>query len=213
MSNASTIRRQVAGTQVLTLAPLTAAVAGTTATAFALNANPLVASGGGYNGASNSNTGVIAGGVVPLSAGVTGLYSGTGQVLHIAATGYCTGLATSTLTLTLYQVPASLLPIASTLAGQQTFTSWNSLGASSAIAIGATTQQWTIDARLQLGADGQLEGQLTIEIAGITVKVYAASTIASSLVGEADLNFVVVATAGTANITTNTMSELRLDLE
>ena len=196
MSNASTVRRQIAGTQQLTIAPLLAGVVGTTATAFQLNNNGLTLTGGG---------------VIPLSAGVTGLYQGTGAVLHLAATGSCVGLATSNLTLYLYQVPASLLPIADTLAGAQTFTNWNLLATSTERAIGAVTASWSLDARLQLDAAGNLEGQFTDEIISL-VDVYAPTT-AYVLTGEVDLNFVIVAKATTANITTNTANEFRLDLE
>ena len=170
---------------------------GTTATAFQLNNNGLTLTGGG---------------VIPLSAGVTGLYQGTGAVLHLAATGSAVGLSTSTLTLYLYQVPASVLPIADTLAGAQTFTNWNLLATSSARAVGAATVSWSFDARLQLDAAGNLQGQFTDEIDSL-VDVYSPTTAATGLVGEADLNFVIVAKATTANITTNAMNEFRLDLE
>src|ERR1019366_181085 len=115
-------------------------------------------------------------------------------------------LATSTLTLYLYEVPASLLPIADTLAGAQTFTNWNLLATSTARAVGATTTAWSFDARLQLDAAGDLTGQFTDEI-GSLVDVYAPTTAATGLVGEADLNFVIVAKATTANLTTDTMNE------
>lgn len=196
MSNASTVRRQVAGTQQLTLAPLLGIITGTTPTAFKLNDNGLTLTGGG---------------VTPLSAGVTGLYQGTGAVLHIAAVGNIIGLATTTLSLKLYQVPASLLPIVDTLVGQQTFTNWNLLATSSVRTVGAVTASWSFDARLQLDAAGNLEGQFTDEIISL-VDVYA-NTTAAVLVGEADLNFVIVATQGTAAGTSVTMQEFRLDLE
>ena len=197
MSNASTVRRQIAGTQQLTIAPLLATIVGTTATAFQLNNNGLTLTGGG---------------VIPLSAGVTGLYQGTGAVLHLAATGTAVGLANSTLTLYLYEVPASLLPIADTLAGAQTFTNWNLMATSTARAVGAATVSWSFDARVQLDAAGNLQGQFTDEIDSL-VDVYAPTTAVTGLVGEADLNFVIVAKATTANITTNTANEFRLDLE
>ena len=194
MSNASTIRRQLAGTQQLTIAPLPGIL--TTPTAFQLNNNALTLTGGG---------------VIPLSAGTTGIYQGTGQVLHISAVGNIVGLATTTLVLKLYQVPASLLPIADTLAGAQTFTSWNLLATSSTRTVGAVTASWSFDARLQLDAAGNLEGQFTDEIISL-VDVYAATT-AAVLTGEADLNFVLVAAQGTAAATSVTCSELALSLE
>ena len=195
MSNASTVRRQVAGTQQLTLASLPGIL--TTPTAFKLNDNGLTLTGGG---------------VTPLAAGVTGLYQGTGQVLHIRAVGNVVGLTSTSLTLTLYQVPASLLPIADTLAGQQTFTNWQSLGASTARAIGAATASFSFDARLQLDAAGNLEGEFTDEINSL-VDVYAATTARVLPAGEADLNFVLVAAQTTAAGTSVTLQEFALDLE
>src|ERR1700676_1387046 len=104
MSNASTVRRQIAGTQQLAVAPLLGTIITTTETAFQLNNNGLT---------------LVGGGVIPLSAGVTGLYQGTGQVLVVRAAGSYSGATASstTLELELQQVPASLLPIANTLAG------------------------------------------------------------------------------------------------
>lgn len=196
MSNASTVRRQVSGTQQLTIASLLGIITSTTATAFKLNDNGLTLTGGG---------------VIPLSAGVTGLYQGTGATLHVAAVGNVIGLSTTTLTLALYAVPASLLPIADTLAGQQTFTNWLLLATSTLRAIGAVTASWSFDARLQLDAIGNLEGQFTDEINSL-VDVYAATT-ARLLTGEGDLNFVLVATQGTAAGTSVTCQEFRIDLE
>ena len=72
MPNASTVRRQVSGTQQLTMAPLLASAISTTETPFSLNNNALTLTGGG---------------IIPLSAGVTGLYQGTGQVLWLHAAG------------------------------------------------------------------------------------------------------------------------------
>ena len=196
MSNASTIRRQIAGTQQLTIASLLGSTITTTATAFQLNNNGITLTGGG---------------VIPLSAGVTGLYAGTGQVLHVAATGTVTGATanTSSLILSLYQVSAAKLPIADTLAGAQTFT-WNVIKTSSTRTLATVQSSWSIDARLQLDAQGNLDGQATDTINSQT-DVYAAITAITGLVGEADLNFVVVATLTTAG--TVFMDEFRLDLE
>ena len=101
MSNASTIRRQISGTQQLTLASLSGTTITTTETVFQLNNNALTLTGGGY---------------IPLSAGVTGLYQGTGQVLwlHIAATLTGGTASTTTLILKLYQISAANLPVPST---------------------------------------------------------------------------------------------------
>lgn len=201
MSNASTIRRQIAGTQQLTIAPLLGTTITTTATAFQLNNNGLTLTGGG---------------VIPLSAGVTGLYQGTGAVLHIAATGSVAGgtPTTTSVNLQLYEVPASLLPIANTLVGAQTFTNWNLVASSGVLAFAQATGSWSFDARLQLDAVGDLSGQFTADVDGAAVKVYASTTTVTGLVGEADLNFVIVATLGGAETgVILTMNELRLDLE
>ena len=194
MPNASTIRRQVGGTQQLTLAPIPGIL--TTPTAFQLNNNALSLTGGG---------------VVPLSAGATGIWQGTNQVLHVAAFGNVVGKAGTVLTLYLYQVPASALPILPTLAAAQNFTGWNLLAQSSSRSVGAITAPWSFDARLQLDAAGNLDGQFTDEIASL-VDVYY-STVTAVLAGEQDLNFVIVAAQTTAAATSVTMKEFRLDLE
>jgi hypothetical protein len=200
VSNASTVRRQIAGTQQLTIAALLGTAITTTATAFQLNNNGLTLTGGG---------------VIPLSAGVTGLYQGTGAVLHIGAQGTIAGAAaaSTTLILTLYEIPAALLPIANTLVGAQTFTNWNSIKASSTRTIAHATSSFSVDARLQLDAVGNLFGESTFEIDN-QVDVYAATTAITGLVGEADLNFVLVATLGGTEVgVILTLNELRLDLE
>lgn len=142
------------------------------------------------------------GGVIPLSAGVTGLYAGTGQVLQLHAAGTLTAgtASTTTLILKLYQVPASLLPVANTLAGAQTFTSWNLLATSATgtLAAAVTTGNFTIDASLQLDSLGNLSGDFTSQVFASSTGAQAATTQATGLVGEADLNFVIVATLGGA---------------
>lgn len=201
MSNASTIRRQISGTQQLTLAPLVGSTITTTATAFQLNNNGLTLAGGG---------------VIPLSAGVTGLYQGTGQVIWIHAAGGYSGAtvggSNTTLALTLYQVPASLLPIANTLSGAQTFTNWNTVGTQAAATLGTATGSFTFDAYVQLDAAGNLEGTYDSNIDG-TTKAQTVITAITGLVGEADLNFVLVATlAGTEVGVVVNMNEFALAL-
>lgn len=202
MSNASTVRRQIAGTQQLTLAPLFGTTITTTPTAFQLNNNALTLTGGG---------------VIPLSAGVTGLYQGTGQVLAIRGAGSYTGATanTTTLNLQLYQVPASLLPIANTLAGAQTFTNWN-LVTTQAVGAAVTTAtgSFQYEAWLQLDAAGNLEGQYELMINNNTVVGPVKSSVVTGLVGEADLNFVLVATLGAATAgVVITLNEFAIDLQ
>lgn len=187
MPNASTIRRQIAGTQQLTLASLLGSTITTTETAFQLNNNGLTLTGGG---------------VIPLSAGNTGLYAGTGQVIWIHAAGTLTGgtASTSTLILKLYEVPASLLPIANTLAGAQTFTNWNLLATSATgtLASAVTSGSFFLDAYVQLDVNGNLTGDFTSQVFASTTGAQTATTQAKGLVGEADLNFVLTATLGGA---------------
>lgn len=184
MPNASTIRRQIAGTQQLTIASLLGSTITTTQTAFQLNNNGLTLTGGG---------------VIPLSAGVTGLYQGTGQVLWIHCAGTLTGgtAASTSLALELYQIPASLLPIANTLAGAQTFTNWNAVALQAAVALGATETagSFTLDAYVQLDSQGNINGQYNSNIFG-TTKGQTVITAITGLVGEADLNFALTATLG-----------------
>lgn len=203
MSNASTIRRQVSGTQQLTIAPLLASVISSTPTAFQLNNNALTLSGGG---------------VIPLSAGVTGLYQGTGQVLAVRAAGSYSGATsgTSTIALTLYEIPASLLPIANTLAGAQTFTNWNIIctGGGGAAVAGASGS-FQLQAQLQLDAAGNIDGQFSIEMDNVTLVSPAKITQVTGLVGEADLNFALVVTLGGAEPSTEviTLNEFAIDLQ
>ena len=185
MSNASTIRRQVAGTQQLTIASLLGSTITTTETAFALNNNGLTLTGGG---------------VTPLSAGTTGLYAGTGQVIWIHAAGTITGgtASSTTLILKLYEVPASLLPIANTLAGQQTFTSWNLIATSATgtLSSAVTAGNFSVDAYVQLDSQFNLDGWFQSQVFASATGAKTAITAVKGLTGEADLNFVLTATLG-----------------
>lgn len=197
MSNASTVRRQIAGTQQLTLAPLSGTTIGTTATAFSLNNNALTLTGGG---------------VIPLSAGNTGIYQGTGQVLVVRASGQYSGATASstTLALTLYQVSAALIAAGLT---NQTFTGWNTVGTQSAVTLGTAAGSFQFEALLQLDAAGNLQGEYFSNIDG-TTKAQTVVTNIAGLVGEADLNFVLVATLGTATSgVILTATEFALDLQ
>lgn len=185
MANASTIRRQVAGTQQLTLAPLSGTTITTTETAFQLNNNALTLSGGGY---------------IPLSAGVTGLYAGTGQVLNIHCAGTLTGAAgASTLILKLYQVPAAALPLPSTDSVANIVTAGATLIATSAtgtLAGGATSGSFQFDISVQLDSLGNLTGEHSSQVFASNAQANTANTAATGLVGEADLNFLLSATLG-----------------
>lgn len=197
MANANTVRQQVSGTIQLTLAPLSGTVITTTKTAFQLNNNALTLSGGG---------------VIPLAAGVTGLYQGTGRVLHVAATGTVTGAtaSTTTLALELYEVPAATIAAGLTATS---FTGWNAIKTSSTVTIGQTNCSFSFDARLQLDAAGNLMGQAT-DVIDSQQDAWAAITAITGLTGEADLNFALVATLGGAETgVVVTLDEFRIDLE
>ena len=210
MPNASTIRQQVYGTQVLTLAPLKGSVISTTATAFQLNSNPLT-TGGGYNGAANDTGGDGPSGVVPLSVGVTGFYLGTGREIRVVATGTATATTTESLTLTLYEVPASVIAAGSVGgAAAQTFTSWNSIAASTSRTLASVKNSFRFEATLQLSASGLLQGVFSDVIADLVDASAATPAIAG--LAEADLNFVLVATLANGQTTTViTLDEFRID--
>lgn len=197
MANASTIRRQVSGTQQLTLVP--SITPGATLTNFTLNNNGLTLTGGG---------------VIPLSIGVTGLYAGTGQVIHVGAAGTFSGATsgTSTIKLSLYEVPAAIIAAGGLTAGSQT--NFNVVCTFTSGVVSGTSGSFQLDAYLQIDANGNLTGQYQIAVDGATSGIVgpALTTEVTGLAGEVDLNFVVSAStpAGGGSLTVN---ELRADLE
>jgi hypothetical protein len=210
MANVNTIKRQfqslpTSSTIQNTIAPLTNAVAGTTATAFSLNSGAVSLGGGG---------------VVPLSLGNPGYFAGTGEKLRVRAQGQMTTGASGTLTLKLYEVPASVIAAAGlssngvSLLSNTTFTSWNLLATSTARAINSTTAAWEIVAELQLAQVGtaySLMGTFKDTINDL-FDAEAAITAATGLVGEADVNFVIVSTFSASNAANvNTMTEFVLE--
>lgn len=190
MPNASTIRRQIAGTQQLTIAPILGTVVTTTETVFQLNNNGLTLTGGGY---------------IPLSAGVTGLYQGTGQVLwiHIAGTLTATSANVATLVIKLYQTPAANLPFpaapAETSAIVIAASNLMATSSTGTLAAGRTSGSFFLDAYVQLDSQGNLTGSFEGETFA-TVTALTALTQVTGLVGEADLNFLVTATQGVAEV-------------
>ena len=202
MSNASTIRRQIAGTQQLTLAPLSGTVITTTATPFSLNNNGLTLTGGG---------------IIPLSAGVTGLYAGTGQVIWIHAAGTITGAtaASTTLLIGLYEVPASSLPFASTVVTTANVVTAGGvlIAATTGLTVDTASDSWSLDAYVQLSASGTLDGWFQAQISNATAVARAATTVVTGLVGEQDLNFLISATLGSAETgVVLTLNEFSLNL-
>lgn len=187
MPNASTIRRQISGTQQLTLAPLSGTTITTTATPFSLNNNGLTLTGGG---------------IIPLSAGVTGLYQGTGQVIWIHAAATLTGgtASSTTLILTLYQVPAASLPLASTVVTSANLVTAGATliatGATGTLGSSETAGTYSLDAYVQLDAQGNLQGWFQSQAFNSTTGAKTATTIVTGLTGEADLNFVAAAQLG-----------------
>jgi hypothetical protein len=179
----------------------------TTPTAFTFSVPPM------FDGASSTN---FSSGVVPLSAGVTGLYAGTGAVLVVGAAGSFAGMngGATTLTLDLYEVPAAV--IAAGLSATS-FTGWNKVGTSGAIQVpnpGGPTADGSFQfvAKLQLDAEGNLQGTFTTSIAGGTPTAPAAINGITGLVGEADLNFVMVATLGVSALPTSVLTQNKFTL-
>lgn len=195
MSNASTVRRQVSGTQQLTLAP--SLNPGTTETNFVLNNNGLTLAGGG---------------VIPLQAGNTGLYAGTGQVFIVRAAGSYSGLtAADTITLKLYEITA-----ANVAAGGLTQTSQTNfvlVASSGALAAANAAGAFQLEAYIQLDAAGNLNGNFTANVDG-TSKALAAISAVTGLAGEQDLNFVLSATFSASRVgSIITLNEFAIDLQ
>lgn len=186
------------------IAPLTNAVASTTATAISLNSGAVSLGGGG---------------VIPLALGNPGRFAGTGKKLGVRAAGQCITGASANLTLKLYEVPLSVIVAAGfssnnvSLLSATTFTGWNLLATSTARAINTSTGSWNFSADLQLTAVGTtftLQGTFSDDINNL-YDTAAAITAATALVGEADLNFVIVSTLSAANAANvNTMSSFEL---
>jgi hypothetical protein len=200
MANASTIRRQVSGTQQLTLASLTAATAATE-TPFSLNNNGITLTGGG---------------IIPLAAGNFGIYAGTGQVFKVHAAATMTGgTATGTLGLNLYVVPAASLPFASTVVTAANVVTAGGIllvtGQVATLDASTTSMSYVLDAYLQLDAKGNLYGNASSGGAGdftapvVTVEV-------TGLVGEADLNFLMSAVTTTQTTGTIVLNEFSIDI-
>jgi hypothetical protein len=196
MSNASTIRRQIAGTQQLTIAPIVYAsvpAPGTQTINFVLNNNGLTLTGGG---------------VIPLSTGVTGLYAGTGQVLRLRAAGTFSGITagTTTIDLKVWEIPAAVL-VQPPVLTQYSQTGFNLVADVGAITPANATGAFMVEVYFSLDAAGNLNGSFDAFVDD-AVKTETAIASVTGLVGEADLNFVVsVALAGaeptTAVITLN----------
>lgn len=205
MSNASTVRRQVAGTQQLTIASILGTVVTTTETPFTLNNNGLTLTGGG---------------IIPLAAGNTGLYQGTGQVLwlHAAGTITATTANVATLILKLYVAPASSLPLVTTTGVVDTVAQAVTAGAvliatsgTLTLAAGRTSASWSLDAYLTLDQQGNLQGNFESQMGVLTTD--SATITTTPLTGEADLNFFLTATQGvaeTGNVVTADEIELSL---
>lgn len=187
-----------------TITPLTNAVASTTATAFSLNPGAVSLGGGG---------------VIPLALGNPGRFAGTGKRLGVHATGQCITGTTTNLTLKLYEVPLAIIVAAGfsannvSLLSATSFTGWNLLATSTARAINTSTGAWDFRSELQLAAVGttfSLMGTFKDTINDL-FDAEAVITAATALLGEQDLNFVIVSTlsaANAANVNTMTLFEL-----
>ncbi len=212
MSNANTIRRQVAGNQALTLASV--GNVSTTVTAFILNANGAIPS----NPYAGEASPILSGGVVPLQAGATGLWLGTGAVMHVRASGVFSGATagTTTIALTLWEVPAAIVAAGGLTQTSQTgFNSAAATGASAAVTNASGAFQF--DAYIQLDGAGNLNGQFEAALDNTaTNNDWLVVTKITSVTGltEADLNFVLTIALGasTAGFTA-TLSEFAIDAE
>lgn len=216
MANANTIRRQVGGSntgnQQLTLAAIVNP--GTTKTAFVLNNNGLTGQGGG---------------VVPIPAGNYGIVQGQGQIIHVRANGTYSGVTsgTTTIALELYEVPFSV--IAAGGLTQTSFTGYNAVGTITSTAVTSASGSFSVDAYLQLDANGNLTGTIEGDIDGVWVGPTAITTItglvgpavngdtgavSTQYQGENDLNFVLAVTLGGAEPTTSTLvlNEFAIDV-
>jgi hypothetical protein len=153
----------------------------------------------------NNGLTLTGGGFIPLSAGVTGLYQGTGQVLWIHATGTlsATTANVATLVLKLYETPAANLPFPAPPAETSAIViaASNLIATSTAgtLAAGQTNGSFSLDAYVQLDSQGNLQGWFIADVFG-TITARTALTTVTGLVGEADLNFLVSATQGVAEI-------------
>jgi len=181
---------------------LSGTVITTTATPFSLNNNGLTLTGGG---------------IIPLSAGVTNLYAGTGQVIWIHAAGTITGAtaASTTLLIGLYEVPASSLPFASTVVTTANVVTAGGvlIAATTGLTVDTASDSWSLDAYVQLSASGTLDGWFQAQISNATAVARAATTVVTGLVGEQDLNFLISATLGSAETgVVLTLNEFSLNL-
>jgi hypothetical protein len=194
--NASTIRRQVAGTQQLTIATLSLATITTTETVFSLSNNGLTLTGGG---------------IIPLSAGNTGLYQGTGQVIWIHAVATAAGCtAGTTFGLELYQVPAANLATV-TNATIINDTLANTIATGQVVTLVNTAANLYLDAYVQLDSNGNLSGHFNSggedDVTGD-----ATTVLVTGLLGEQDLNFVITVVAAVHAVGTITLNEFSLNL-
>jgi hypothetical protein len=192
-----TVRRQIAGSGPLATQPITVSGVAGTKTAFGL---------GTIGGAPVTITGAAT--VVPLAAGNTGLYAGTGKVLHVRAEGTLTGISVTTtpatnavtLALTLYQVTGAAIQAGGLT--QTAFPSgYNSVAAPSAatLSVGAASASFQLDAFLQLDASGNLTGFYTLSVNGAAITSQTIISTVTGLAGEADLNFVLAETLNATN--------------
>ena len=173
------------GLQQRTLLPLAGSTIGTTETVFQFKGNQFEPSH-----------------IVPLGPGVTGLWQGTGRVMWFHVEGTLTGATpnSTTLLIRLYQVPASSLPLAPTVvtaadlvaAGGTEFaqsvtgaTPFNS----------STAGTFSMDAYLQLDAEGNLQGTVQNQIFGEPTAAFIQVRV-GGLAGEQDINLAVAAQLG-----------------
>lgn len=203
MANANTLQSQIFGTIEKTLAPLQSAVIGTTESQFQLNNGAISLTGGGVVPLPVASSAGTIGSVVN-----NGIYAGQGRAFRVRAFGHTeSATAACTLTLKLYQVPASVVAAGLTF---QTLTGYNAIAASTARAITNGKNSFQMNADLQVSASYELQGSFSDTISNL-VDASAAIT-AVAMTSEADLNFILTATLSSATpVSTVTTSEFSIE--
>lgn len=148
-----------------------------------------------------------------MSAGVTGLYAGTGQVLRLRGSGTYSGVTggTTTLVLEVFEVPAAIISAGGLTATSST--GYNAVAVANAITLTNAVGAFSITVDFSLDSAGNLNGAFSVWASDGTAQASTKISGVTGLVGEADLNFVLAATLGGAEPSTSvlTLDEFALD--
>lgn len=145
-------------------------------------------------------------GIIPSSGASPVFFWDSGKPFYLQGWGKCVTGANATLTLKLYQVPKSVIDAglaAGSVVGCQL------LATSTARAVNTTTGKFVFQAEFQWDATtGLLHGQFTDQISNL-LDAWAATTAVTTLLQDADLNFLMSATLSAGNAANVvTLSEL-----